>query len=442
MQADKKIKFFYPLTLIIFIQEEIKHMNGQVTKPNLFHKDFTLVVIGQIISLFGNAIVRFALPLYLLNVTNSAVFFGIASACSVIPGIILTPIGGIIADRVNKRNIMVILDFSTSALMVIFLLLMGNVNLVVLLIVTLMILYGIQGTYQPAVQASLPALESEKNLLAANAVINQVSTLANILGPVLGGVLYGIWGVKAILILAGLCFFASAIMEIFIHIPFTKRKSERSFVFIAIHDFKESLLFIRREKPIISKIIMILTLLNLFQTSLLLVAMPVVVTQTFGMSEKMYGYGQGAVAIGGLIGGILTGVLADKLKFYKNYRFLLVAALMMFPISLMIYFKRYPLLSTWIMIPCCAIMVASAVIFQVQMMSFVQKQTPEHLVGKVISCVLTLSMCAQPIGQVIYGGLIEQFPNHIHIIFLITALIAVVITFVSKGVFAVTKEKL
>lgn len=416
-------------------------MDVQVTKQNLFHKDFTLVVIGQIISLFGNAIVRFALPLYLLNVTGSAALFGITSACSVIPGIILTPIGGIIADRVNKRNVMVILDFSTSALMIIFLLLMGKMNLVVLLIVTLMLLYGIQGTYQPAVQASLPVLESEKNLLAANAVINQVSTLANILGPVLGGVFYGMWGVKSILILAGICFFISAVMEIFIQIPFKKRKSEKSFLSIAAQDFKESLLFISREKPIISKIIIILTLLNLFQTSLLLVAMPVVVTQTFGMSEKMYGYGQGAVAAGGLIGGILTGVLADKFKFYKNYLFLFVATLMMFPISLMICFKSNPLLSTWIMIPCCAVMVAAAVIFQIQMMSFVQKLTPEHLVGKVISCVLTLSMCAQPIGQVIYGGLIEQFPNQIHIIFFITALITVIITFVSKGVFAVTKDK-
>ncbi|WP_033127698.1 hypothetical protein [Clostridium butyricum] len=48
----------------------------------LFNKDFILVLIGQIISLFGNSILRFALPLYMLNITKSASLFGIVSASS------------------------------------------------------------------------------------------------------------------------------------------------------------------------------------------------------------------------------------------------------------------------------------------------------------------------------------------------------------------------
>ena len=77
-------------------------------------KDFILIVLGQIISLFGNAILRFALPLYLLDTTGSAALFGLVSALSFIPLILLTPVGGLIADRVNKRNIMVALDFTTD----------------------------------------------------------------------------------------------------------------------------------------------------------------------------------------------------------------------------------------------------------------------------------------------------------------------------------------
>lgn len=49
-------------------------------------------------------------------------------------------------------------------------------------------------------------------------------------------------------------------------------------------------------------------------------------------------------------------------------------------------------------------------LFSVQMMAFVQSQTPGELVGKVISCLLALSMCAQPIGQAMYGVMFEQCP--------------------------------
>ena len=64
------------------------------TKAKLFRRDFTLVAIGQIVSLFGNAILRFALPLYLLRQTGSAALFGLVSACSFLPMIALSFLGG------------------------------------------------------------------------------------------------------------------------------------------------------------------------------------------------------------------------------------------------------------------------------------------------------------------------------------------------------------
>ena len=120
-------------------------------EQKLFSKDFTLVVIGQIISLFGNATIRFALPLYLLNQTGSSALFGTVTACAFLPAILLTPVGGIIADRVNKRNIMVILDFFTAAVITLFSLWMEGGNLVFFVVVTMMLLYGIAGAYQPSV---------------------------------------------------------------------------------------------------------------------------------------------------------------------------------------------------------------------------------------------------------------------------------------------------
>ena len=184
----------------------------------MWNRNFLMVVIGQIISLFGNAILRFALPLYLLNETGSAALFGMVSACSFIPMIVLSPIGGIFADRVNKRNIMVVLDFATAILVLMIMLLLGKMNLVVLLFGAMFILYGVQGAYQPAVQASIPALLSEEHIMQGNAVINLISSFSGLIGPVIGGALFGFYGIMPILYVSAVCFLLSALMEIFIHI--------------------------------------------------------------------------------------------------------------------------------------------------------------------------------------------------------------------------------
>lgn len=218
-------------------------------EKKLFHKDLVLVVIGQIISLFGNQVLRFALPLYLLAQTGSAALFGVISAIAFVPMIILCPIGGIIADRVNKRNVMVILDFATTALITVLCVLLGKVDIVLLLLVVMILLYGIQGVYGPAVQASIPALVDKQHLMSANAIINLVSSLSGLIGPVVGGAIYGFFGLTPILYVSIVCFFASAVMEIFIHIPFQKQEMKGSIFAIASHDLKESYHYIRHEQP-------------------------------------------------------------------------------------------------------------------------------------------------------------------------------------------------
>ena len=185
-----------------------------------YGKDFTLVVVGQIVSLFGNAILRFSLPLYLLRETGSSTLFGIVTACSFLPMIVLSLLGGVLADRVNKRNIMVCLDFLTAGVITVFSWLLGIVPIIPLFITVLMLLYGISGTYQPAVQASIPALVPKEKILSANAIVNQIGALANFIGPIIGGMLYGAFGIVIILKVSVLCFVLSAVIEIFIKIPF------------------------------------------------------------------------------------------------------------------------------------------------------------------------------------------------------------------------------
>ena len=405
----------------------------------LFSKDFTLVVIGQIISLFGNATIRFALPLYLLNLTGSSALYGTVTACAFIPAILLSPIGGIVADRVNKRNIMVILDFFTAAVILAFSLLMNGVNLILLLTVTLMFLYGIAGAYQPSVQASIPALTNQDDFMAANSIINTISSFASLIGPVLGGILYSAYGLKPVLWVCMVCFLMSAVMEIFIKIPFQKQTSDGGILKTARTDFAESIHFIQKEKPVIGKAMLVICGINLFLAAMIIVALPYLVTEVLNLdasqANRLYGFTQGALAAGGLAGGIGAGIFANKLTIYKSGNLVIACAVCVFPISVSLLLFSSAIINYIVITACCFAIMVCSTIFTVQMMSFIQTETPQNLIGKVIAVILTVSMCAQPLGNAFYGIVFEICKGFEYAVVLFSGIVSLMIAISTKNIF-------
>lgn len=407
----------------------------------LLNRNFTLVVIGQIISLFGNAILRFTLPLYLLDQTGSSTVFGVVMAFSFIPIVLLSPIGGLLADRVNKRNIMVILDFSTALIAIFFLVAAGKISTTLLVTVVLIFLSGIQSVYQPAVQASMPVLQEASNLMTANAIINQVNSLAGLLGPILGGIVYGMWGVIPVVVVGGVCFFLSAVMEIFIHIPHTKRATNGSIFAIAKSDFSESMIFINREQPIIKKAVFLVAGFNLVLSSMLIIGVPVLIRTNLQMSSQQLGYTQAAQAVGALLGGVLAGVLGQRLRIKNAWLILTGTTLAIFPMGAALAANVKPMVSYLVITVCVALVMMFATMFTVQMMVFIQAETPGALVGKVISLAIAAASCAQPIGQAAYGVLFDQFAGRPHWIIFAAGIISVLITGASKKIFQSLAEK-
>ena len=399
----------------------------------LFRRDFTLVVIGQIISLFGNAILRFALPLYLLRQTGSPALFGAVGAAAFIPAVLCAPIGGVLADRVNKRNIMVALDFSTAGLILAFTLFLERAPLAPLTAACLMLLYGIAGAYQPAVQASIPLLASADQLTRANAVINMVGTLSGLLGPVVGGVLFGAFGLRPILWVGVACFFLSAVMELFIRIPHRPRAAAGNVLSTVRQDLKESWRFVRRERPVFLSVMLVLALFNLVLSAALVVGIPVAVVQVLNMSDSRLGITQGAMGLGGLFGGILTACLGARLSLRRGNLVLLAASLTAAVMGLALLPGVPPALGWWAVTAMSfAIMVLSTMLVVVPSAA-VQGQTPPELLGKVMAFIMAVSNCASPLGQAIYGALFEGCPAWA--VLLGAAAAASVTAVCSKGVF-------
>ena len=284
--------------------------------------------------------------------------------------------------------------------------------MVVLLTATMMLLYGIAGAYQPSVQASIPALVSQEHFMEANSIINTISSFANLAGPVLGGMLYSTYGIKTVLALCMVCFFLSAVMEIFIHIPFAKQASRGGIFKLVKGDFCESFAFICREKPQIGRVTLVVCGINLFLSAMIIVAVPYLITEvlelgTENTANTLYSFTQGALAAGGLTGGILAGVFGKKLSIHKAGSLIVGASIGVFPMGAALAVGM-PAMGSYLTITgCCFVIMVVSTMFSVQMISFVQAETPGHLLGKVIAVILTIAMCAQPLGNALYGVLFE-----------------------------------
>ena len=287
----------------------------------LFQRDFSIMILGQIISLFGNSILRFSLSLYVLDVTGSAAVFGTILAVSMIPTVILSPFGGVLADRIPKQKIMTILDFVTAGMIVSYDVIFGSTGSLAAVAVFMILLTLIQAFYQPAVQASIPLLAAREHLMAANGIVMQVQALAGLLGPILAGMLYGIGGVKPILAASAVCFFLSAVMELFLRIPHDKRAPEASPVRTALLDLKEALLYLIKENTCLFKLLIIVAGINLFLSALFIIGLPYLVKIYLGMSAQAYGFAEAALGLGSILGGLLSGLAGKKIKFKQSHFF-------------------------------------------------------------------------------------------------------------------------
>lgn len=376
---------------------------------SLISRSFVSLVIVQIASLFGSAVLRFALPLYVLDLTESATLMAAVTAAAWLPYIVLTPIGGVAADRVNKKRIMAVLDAIMAATCVVYLGFEGAIDLVGLSVFALVVLYAAQSVYQPTVQATVPFLVPRQGVVRATAVVSQISALSGLVGPVVGGLVFGLFGIGPVVAVSGVAFALSAVLIVTtVRIPHDAvERSDAGVIRTVLGDISESLSFLRRDRPVILKAIFLAAGINLTLTALILVGTPVIVTQVLGLPNQYMGFAEGALALGGLAGGIAVGALASRLKIERAPLLLLLATLALVPVAAVLGVPMDPLVAYGVLVVSLFASMACATMFSIQAVSFVQMETPGHLVGKVIALMMSLANCAQPVGQLVYGGLFD-----------------------------------
>lgn len=402
-------------------------------------RNFNLMVLGQIISLFGANILRFALSLYVLDITGRADVFATIFAISSIPGIFLSPIGGAIADRANRRNLMVIFDFTSSAIVLFLFLSILNGNISTLFIGVIMTLLSIISTmYQPTVQASIPVLSEPENLVKANGIVNGVMSLAGLAGPVIGGILYNMLGLHTLVILSCISFFLSAVMEIFIQMPHTKQEKTGPILSVITGDMKKGFSYVLKQNPFILKVMVFAAVLNMLMTPLFIIGSPFILRITLATNDFVYGLSMGIIQFSSILGALLIGKFEKQLRKDNIHWWLAIIASFMLPMAL----GMTPFILSFGFVPAFTLYMGFSipVLMCTQMISIfaltiIQKETPNHLLGKVMAIVMAAAQIAAPLGQLAYGKLFEVFKDNAYIPIAIACICCLLFTFVAKKMF-------
>ena len=382
----------------------------QLRPDKLWNRDFSLLMIVQVLALFGNSIISFVLPLHVLNISGSPALFGIVLALAGVPFIVMSPIGGVVADREKRQIIMFWLDAATAVVIVLFLAFSGFfVSIVPIVIVKMMALNVIQGIYTPTSMSAIRFLVPQNKLVPANAAGGMVWTLSNAVGPVIGSVLYDALGLFPVLAGGAVLFAVVAIMDLFIRIPFQKQEHLAGIVQMLKSDLSRCLRFGIKEKPILGKVTLIMFLFSIPSVAMVIVTLPVLVTRTLGMDMEFLGISQGIMMGGGLLGGIIAGTFEKKITIKQAHWLLIICSFFTAPIGLALLFDM-PVFAAYIVITLsCAVIMLTTQIVLIQMLAFVQMKTPEELAGKAVAVFTAFSFGAYPAGQLLFGMLLERF---------------------------------
>ena len=397
----------------------------------MINKNFIILLIGQSITMFGSAILRFALALYVLSTTGRSDYFAILLALSTIPLIIVTPLSGVLVDRVNKKALMVLIDLASAVIILLFAVFIQYTEPSLFVIGLIMILMAvISAIEQPNSQAVLPLVVTEDYIIKANGLVTSIGSLSGLIAPLLGGVMYSFFGLNALVIVTLISFVIAVIFECFITIPKTIDSTKFTLNDLK-NDFKEGVHYITKENHFIYKITILAALLNLFMSPFILVGIPYLIKVVTEASDSLYGIAQAIIEFSMVIGAISVSIIGAKLAIKRIYKYILISLLGFIPVllaTLPFVLDNNKFISYLLLIFGTALISVVVMMISVYVIGLVQKDTPKQLLGKVMALLFTISQCVAPIGQILYGMLFEIFKNSSYIPIIVVVITTIIIS--------------
>lgn len=222
----------------------------------LWTRDFTIITVGTVVSMLGNAVSSFAAGLLVLDYTESTLLYALFMGFFTLPQILVPLLAGPFLDRFSRKRVIYTLDFCSSALyaLVAAALFLGFFNYPVYLLFSFTV-GAIQSLYNVAYESFYPTLITPGNFTRAYSVSSLIYPLATTVMVPVAGLCYRTVGLAPLFVFNALAFFTAASFETRIRAPephLLARRTEVRFDRLRYRrDFREGLSYLRSEPGLV-----------------------------------------------------------------------------------------------------------------------------------------------------------------------------------------------
>ncbi|MBB5888261.1 MFS transporter [Lactovum miscens] len=390
------------------------------------------LVSSSTISKIGDILFDYANNTFLAGLNlNSLALVGIYQTLENLMGIIFNLFGGVIADRFQRKRIIILTDFLSGLACIILSIINVEAWLIYAIIIANVFLAFLSSFAGPAYKAFTKEIVEKDTITQINSYLQTSSTIVKIVVPVVAVGIYRLIGIHGALILDGVSFIISSLI-IFLVSPIVEeiRKKEKFSLRVIFQDLGNGFQYMFRQKKIFI-LIVLSALVNFFLAAYNLL-LPFGNQMFPRVTGGVYGTFLAAEAIGGLIGAFLSGKINKKLSINKLMIFLGLSGLLL---------AFAPLLYQ---VSCNLIILALSpvlfnlflTIFNIQFFSFVQRDVDNEFLGRIFGIIFTVAILFMPIGTMAFTYILK---SNFEYNFLIIGLGVTTISFVFDLLFRMQK---
>jgi len=363
----------------------------------LKHPNYRLWFVGQLVSLVGTWMQATAQGYLIFDLTHSAAYLGYVGFAGGIPTLVLTLYGGVLADRVPRRTLLIITQLYMMLLAIILAGLVFSNLIQPWHIIVLAFLLGIGNSFDaPARQSFVVELVGHDDLANAIALNSSMFTTANAIGPAVAGITYAAFGPGWCFTLNGISFLAVILALSLMRLkPMVFESAHKS----AVHAMGEALHFVRRKRAIIL-LLTTVCVVGMFGMSLMSL-MPAWAVDVLKGDVKTNGWLLSARGVGALMGALTVAAFSARTVRGKLW----TAGSFLLPILMLLFsFMRI------VPVSLAALVLVGWAFMTVMNTSnaLVQLRVTDALRGRVMGLYTLVFFGAMPLGTLILGWLAEQ----------------------------------